>query len=61
MMNNWTRTEIEKIMIQLDERQLPFWGYELVRSETGLELVGQGGFALVYEARSRRSQSFGTV
>ena len=56
MMNNWTRTEIEKIMIQLDERQLPFWGYELVRSETGLELVGQGGFALVYEARSRRSK-----
>lgn len=55
-MNNWTRTEIEKIMIQLDERQLPFWGYELVRSETGLELVGQGGFALVYEARSRRSK-----
>lgn len=53
MMNSWTTQEITKILIQLDERKMPFENYSFVREESGLNLLGRGGSADVYEAVKR--------
>lgn len=55
-MNMWTREEIEKIISKLDEKKMPFPGYALVRHADELTLLGQGGFAYVYAAQSRRTR-----
>ena len=49
----WTNEEIEKILIQLDELKKLFKKYSFTRKNGRLQLLGQGGFALVYEAESR--------
>ncbi len=53
-MNLWTSEDIARILIQLDERQLPFAKYSFVKSGSALNLLGRGGFAEVYEAESRQ-------
>ncbi|MCM1086635.1 MAG: protein kinase [Muribaculaceae bacterium] len=49
----WTNEEIEKILIQLDKQESPFTKYCFTRKNERLQLLGKGGFALVYEAKSR--------
>lgn len=49
----WTRDEIEKILIQLDEKGFLFKKYSFTKKDKKLHLLGQGGFALVYEAESK--------
>ncbi|WP_031550907.1 protein kinase domain-containing protein [Oribacterium sp. FC2011] len=55
-MNIWTSEDIAKILIQLDEMQLPFPKYALCREQGQLKLLGRGGSSEVYEAMSRSSE-----
>lgn len=55
-MNLWTSDDISKILIQLDEMQLPFSKYALCLEEGSLKLLGRGGSADVYEAQTRSSK-----
>ena len=52
-MNLWTKEEIYKILIQLDRMKLPFKNYSFVQENGKLKLLGSGGSADVYEAKSR--------
>lgn len=52
-MNIWTSEEIAKILIQLDERHLPFEKYSVAADDGALRLLGRGGSADVYEAKRR--------
>lgn len=54
MINTWTSKEIENILIQLDQQDLPFKQYAFTEMGQGLNLLGYGGFALVYEGESRK-------
>ncbi|MCM1326319.1 MAG: serine/threonine protein kinase [Bacteroidales bacterium] len=54
-MNLWTSEEIAKILMQLDERKLPFDRYSFVSESGRLKLLGRGGSAEVYEAQARFS------
>ena len=54
-MNLWTKEEIYKILIQLDRMKLPFKNYSFVQENGKLKLLGSGGSADVYEAKSRIS------
>lgn len=49
----WTTDEINRILLQLDERKLPFKQFSFVREGDSLNLLGRGGSANVYEAESR--------
>lgn len=49
----WTNDEIEKILIQIDNQNLPFGKFSFVQKEGHLRLLGKGGFAYVYEAETR--------
>lgn len=51
-MNIWTNEEIESILSQLNQRNLPFPKYRFTGLGEGLRLLGRGGFAMVYEAES---------
>lgn len=53
-MNLWTNEEIEKILVQLDQRKLPFEKYTCVKKQSSIQLLGRGGFANVYEAEDRK-------
>lgn len=52
----WKNEEIEKILIQLDERSFPFKKYAFLNQEGRLKLLGRGASALVYEAESREKK-----
>ncbi len=53
-MNSWCKQKaIEKILMQLDEQELPFKQAVFVKSENGLVQLGKGGFGFVYEAEER--------
>lgn len=54
-MNLWTSEDIAKILMQLDERKLPFEKYSFVNENGRLKLLGRGGSAEVYEAETRSS------
>lgn len=54
-MNLWTSEDIEKTLMQLDERKLPFEKYSFVHENERLKLLGRGGSAEVYEAENRSS------
>ena len=56
MITNWTNDEIEKILVQLDNMRLPFEKYQLSKLGQGLELLGAGSYANVYEAKTRKGQ-----
>ena len=55
-MNLWTSEDISKILIQLDEMQLPFSKYTLCREDGKLKHLGRGGSSEVYEAQIRSSK-----
>ena len=52
-MNKWKLTEIEDILKQLDKQGLPFKKYAFSLKGEELQLLGEGGFAYVYEAEKR--------
>lgn len=52
-MNIWTSKEIAKLLLELDDRKLPFDKFSLTREGENLKLLGRGGSADVYEARIR--------
>ena len=55
-MNLWTSEDIRNILLELEERKLPFSKYRFSREEGELKLLGRGGSAEVYEAKLRSNQ-----
>ena len=55
-MNLWTSEDIRNILLELEERKLPFSKYSFCQEEGELKLIGRGGSAEVYEARLRSNQ-----
>lgn len=53
MMNSWTNEDIEAIMVQLNNQNLPFKKYEFSSLGKGMNLLGSGASANVYEAVSK--------
>jgi len=53
MMDFWTNTDIEAILIQLNNQRLPFEKYKFSALGEGMTLLGRGASANVYEALSR--------
>ena len=56
MMNLWTSEDIRNILLELEERKLPFSKYSFCQEEGELKLLGRGGSAEVYEAKLRSDQ-----
>lgn len=54
-MDQWTKNEKEKILMELEKRDLPFKKYRFSKNGTGLCLLGRGASAEVYETESRRN------
>ncbi len=52
-MNLWTNDDINRILLCLDEMELPFKKYTIKRRDEALSLIGRGGSANVYEAFTR--------
>ncbi|MBQ7774691.1 MAG: serine/threonine protein kinase [Lachnospiraceae bacterium] len=57
MTYTWTKEEIESILLQLDEQNLPFKGYRFSDLGQGMKLLGTGGYAAVYAAQTRKTQN----
>lgn len=49
----YDNSEIEQILLQLDEMKLPFGRYTFVKEEGSIKILGHGGFANVYEVKKR--------
>lgn len=56
MISNWTNADIEAILLQLNDRLLPFDKYEFSNLGSGLVKLGSGGSSIVYEAHGRANQ-----
>ena len=56
----WTRDEIKRILLKLDEMHLPFEKYTVSDEDGDIKLLGTGGSANVYETwtRSRRKSGY---
>lgn len=54
-MNKWTEKEREYILLQLEEKQLPFSEYYMVRDNGSLQILGSGGFSVIYEVAERKN------
>ncbi len=52
----WTSEDISKVLIQLDEMELPFSKYAVCHEQGSLKLLGRGGFARVFAAQTRSSK-----
>ena len=55
-MNLWTSEDIKNILLELEERGLPFPKYSFCQEEAELKLLGRGGSAEVYEAQLRSNE-----
>ena len=53
MVNSWTNEDIEAIMVQLNNQDLPFKKYEFSALGAGMKILGSGASANVYEALSK--------
>lgn len=49
----WTNEEVQSILIQLDRQGFPFPDYSMGAEKEGVDLLGKGGYALVFEAALR--------
>ncbi len=49
----WTNEDINRILLQLDAKKLPFEGFTLSKNGSTPKLIGRGGSANVYEAYLR--------
>lgn len=60
MMNLWTNEDIEAIMVQLNNQNLPFKKYEFSLLGDGMNLLGSGASANVYEAvlKGKKAKEF---
>ena len=57
MISVWTKQEISSILLQLEQRGLPFSNYIFCREEAQCRLLGSGSFALVFDAADRNGQN----
>lgn len=57
MINSWTKEDIEVIMLQLNNQNLPFKKCEFVALGEGMKRLGSGAFANVYEAIERNKKN----
>lgn len=57
MINSWKKEDIEIIMLQLNNQNLPFKKCEFVALGEGMKRLGSGAFANVYEAVERRNKN----
>ena len=57
MKSKWTNEEINNILVQLDEKCLPFSKYTFVKDGADFCCIGEGSTALVYEAVKRKKFS----
>lgn len=60
MTNSWTDEDIEAIMVQLNNQNLPFKKYEFSALGDGMSLLGSGASANVYEAvlKDKKAKEF---
>lgn len=60
MTNTWTKEDIEAIMVQLNNQNLPFKKYEFSALGDGMSLLGTGASANVYEAvlKGKKAKEF---
>lgn len=60
MTNTWTDEDIEAIMVQLNNQNLPFKKYEFSALGDGMSLLGTGASANVYEAvlKGKKAKEF---
>lgn len=60
MTNSWTDEDIEAIMVQLNNQNLPFKKYEFSALGDGMSLLGSGASANVYEAvlKGKKAKEF---
>lgn len=60
MTNTWTDEDIEVIMVQLNNQNLPFEKYEFSALGDGMSLLGSGASANVYEAviKGKKAKEF---
>ena len=52
MRSIWTKAQMESILTQLNNEFYPFKKYRFSKTETGMILLGSGGFANIYEMES---------
>lgn len=50
----WTSDKISKILIKLDELNLPFMDYSFDMEDSNLKILGKGGSAYVYAATNKK-------
>jgi len=54
-MNIWKKEDIEKILLQLNSRNMPFEKYSFLVENGKIKLLGRGGVGYVYEAVKKGS------
>ena len=54
-MNIWSNDEINQILMELNNRQLPFYKYQFTCEDNSFKVLGKGAFSTVYEAESKRN------
>ncbi len=57
MISAWTNQEISSVLLQLEQRNLPFPGYTFCRNADQCRLLGSGSFALVFDAADKTGQN----
>lgn len=53
----WTKAEISQILLQLEQKGCPFPKYSFLKNGTELCLLGQGSYALVFDAEKKQSKT----
>ena len=57
MISEWTKQEISSILLQLEQRGLPFSQYTFCKENDRCKVLGSGSFALVFDAEDRKGQN----
>lgn len=57
MISVWTKQEISSVLLQLEQRNLPFPGYTFCRENDQCRLLGSGSFALVFDAADKAGRN----
>ncbi len=56
MTDIWEKDDIEKILIRMNELNLPFKGYSFDASDSGLVMLGKGSSSYVFRAHKNRKE-----
>ena len=57
MISAWSNQEISSILLQLEQRNLPFPGYTFCREGDQCRLLGSGSFALVFDMKDKSGRN----